>query len=67
MQEHVAELLLRDRLAVDLDDVARLHERVQLAGLAVDAHAAGLDQLVRLPARGDTGAGEEGIQPHELV
>ena len=34
-------------------------------GLAVHAHAAGLDQLVRLAARGDTGTSEEGIQTHE--
>ena len=54
VQEHVGEPLLRDRPAVHLDDVPRLDERVQLARLAVHAHAAGLDQLVRLAAGGDT-------------
>ena len=50
VQEHVAELLLRNAFPVHLDDVERLHERVQLARLTVHANAAGLDQLVRLPA-----------------
>ena len=40
VQEHVAELLLRDPLTVHLDDVARLHERVQLAR-ARRSHARG--------------------------
>ena len=66
VQEHVGERLLRDRPPVDLDGVGGLHERVQLPGLAVDAHAAGLDQLVGLPARRDAGAREVGVQPHAV-
>ena len=50
VQEHVRELLLCDRLPVDFDAVGGLHERVQLAGLAVDEHTPSLDQIVRLPA-----------------
>jgi hypothetical protein len=48
VQEHVGQRLEGDALAVELDAVAALDERVQLAGLAVDRDAAGLDQLVRL-------------------
>ena len=46
VQQHVREPLQLDALSVDLDAVARGDERVQLSGLAVDAHAPGLDQLV---------------------
>ena len=53
VEQHVGEPLRRDRLAVDLDAVARLDERVQLPRLAVDAHAAGLDQLVGAAPRRD--------------
>jgi hypothetical protein len=49
VQEHVRERLQRHPLAVDLDDVARAHEGVQLAGLPVHADAAGPDQLIRAP------------------
>ena len=59
VQQDVASSCFPTALAVDLDDVARRHERVQLARLAVDGHAAGLDQLVRRPARGDPGPGED--------
>ena len=64
VQEHVREALLRHRLPVDLDGVGRLHERVQLPRLAVDEHAAGLDQLVRLPARGHARACQVCVEPH---
>ena len=64
VQEHVGELLLRDRLAVDLDGVVGLDERVQLPRLAVDEHAAGLDQLVRLPARRHARACQVRVQTH---
>ena len=55
VQQDVRELLLRDTRPVHLDHVARLDERVQLPGRAVDGDAAGLDQLVGLPPRGDAG------------
>jgi hypothetical protein len=64
VQEYVGERLRLDRMAVDLHPVARLHEGVQLPGLAVDGHAAGLDQLVGAATRGDPGAGEVSVQPH---
>ena len=64
VQEHVGELLLRERLPVELDPVTRRDERVQLPGLAVDRDAAGLDQLVGTAPGGDAGAGEPGIQAH---
>ena len=44
MEEDVREALRLEPASVELDHVARLDERVQLAGPAVDAHAAGLDQ-----------------------
>jgi hypothetical protein len=56
--------LLRDLTAVDLDAVGSLDECVQLAGLAVDEHAARLDQLVGAAAGGDSGAGEIGVETH---
>jgi len=65
VQEHVAERLLRDPLTVDLDDVGARDERVQLAGLAVDPDAPRLDQLVGGATRGDTRAGEIGVQSHQ--
>ena len=46
VQQHVGEWLRLDRPAVHLHPVARFHERIQLPGLAVDCHPAGLDQLV---------------------
>ena len=64
VQQHVREPLLRERPSVELDAVARGHERVQLAGLAVHGDAAGLDQLVRATPRGDTGTREPGIEAH---
>ena len=47
VEEDVGETLGDDLGAVDLDPVATLHERVQRSGLAVDAYASGLDQIVR--------------------
>ena len=66
VEEQVRELLRRNLVAVDLDAVGLFDERVELAGLAVDADAACLDQVVRLAARGDAGAGEIGVQAHGL-
>ena len=54
----------RDLVAVDHDAVGLLDERVELAGLAVDEHAAGLDQVVGLAAGGDAGSREIGVQAH---
>ena len=65
VQEHVAELLLARPARRRPRRPRGLDERVQLAGLAVHLHAARLDQLVRLAARRDAGAGEEGVQAHE--
>ena len=65
VEQQVREPLQRDLAAVDLDAVGLLDEGVELARLAVDADAAGLDQVVGLAARGDAGAGEIGVQAHE--
>ena len=52
---------------------SRLHlvvcsdERVQLPDLAVDGDAPGLDQLVGLAARGDTGPREPCIEAHGVL
>jgi hypothetical protein len=62
VQQHVGEALLGEWLAVELDDVTRCDERVQLTWLAVDGDATGLDQLVGLAPRRDTGAPEPGVQ-----
>jgi len=64
VQQHVGELLPRNRLAVDEHLVSGLDERVQLAGRPIHLHPPGLDQLVGLAARRDTGAREEGVQSH---
>src|SRR5436190_7740925 len=64
VQEHVGERLEVDGPAVELDAVAALDERVQLSGLAVDGHAARLDQLVGLAAGGDAGTCEVRVEPH---
>ena len=65
VEEQMRELLLHDLAAVDLDAVGRLHERVELPRLAVDQHAARLDQVVGLAARGDSGPGEKRVEAHE--
>ena len=67
VQQDVRERLRRDALAVDLDDVPRADDRVELARLAVDPHAPVADQLVRPPPRRDTGAGEKRVQPHARI
>jgi len=64
VQEDVRVGLRLERAAVELDAVSGLDEGVQLARLAVHGHTAGLDQLVRPAARGDSGPREIGIQPH---
>ena len=53
-------------VAVDLDDVPRGDERVELTALTVDRDPARLDQLVRGAARGDTGAREVAVEAHAL-
>src|SRR2546423_4943386 len=63
----MGERLSPPRVPVEFDPVALGHERVQLTGLAVDGHAAGLDQLVCLPPRSDPGPGEVGVQAHERI
>ena len=65
VQEQVGERLLRDAARRRPRRGRALDERVQLAGLAVDGDAAGLDQVVGLAARGDAGAGEVGVEAHE--
>ncbi len=64
VEEHIREGLRRYALAVDLDDVARAHDRVQLAARSVDVNPPGDDELVRAPARGDSGASEVRVEPH---
>src|SRR2546428_3268880 len=67
VEQYVGEPPLGDRRTVELNRVAGRDERVQLARLAVDAHAAGLDQLVRAAPRGDPGAREVGVQAHTAM
>ena len=62
MEQHVREGLRRDALAVDLDDVPRADDRIQFATRSVDEDPPGDDELVRAPARRDSGAGEERVQ-----
>ena len=64
MEEHVREVLRDQVPPVEVDDVALVHECVQLAAHAVDAHAPGLDQLVGPAPRGDPGSRDVGVQPH---
>ena len=67
VEQDVGQLLLADRLAVDLDDVPRGDEGVQLAALAVDRDAARLDQLVGGPAGRDAGAREVAVESHPVI
>jgi uncharacterized protein with GYD domain len=64
VEEHVGERLELDSPPVELDPVPGGDEGIELPRLAVDADAAGLDQLVGLAAGGDPGAREVGIEPH---
>ena len=64
VQEQVRERLRRDLAAVDLDPVAGPDEGVELPRLAVDAHAAVLDQRVGAAAGGDARPGEKGVEAH---
>src|SRR5262249_48789843 len=64
VEEDVREALLRDPLPVHLDAVTLADERVQLSALAIDGHAARLDQLVGLSPRGDAGPGKVRVQSH---
>jgi len=67
VEKNVGERLRRDPLSVDLDDVSRSDDRVQLSGLAVHAHATGKNQLVSAAPRRNTGPSEECVQPHCLI
>src|SRR5439155_23811837 len=67
VQQGVREPLGGHLFPVHLDTVAPRDERVQLARLAVHAHAARLDQLVRTAARRDTGAGEISVETHAVI
>jgi hypothetical protein len=49
VEEDVREPLGRDGLPVDGDGVAGADERIEAAGLAVDADASRLDQLIGTP------------------
>jgi hypothetical protein len=64
VQKDVGEALRPDAAAVHLDHVAAADGAVQRAGLTVDPHAAGLDQLVGAAAGGDARPGEERVQSH---
>ena len=64
VEQDVRELLLADAVAVDLDDVPRGDERVELTAPTVDGDPARLDQLVRGAARGDAGAREVAVESH---
>src|SRR5438034_997520 len=65
VQEDVGEPLRGELTPVELDAIARLDEGVQRAGLAVYAHAAGLDELVGAAPRGDARTREVGIEAHD--
>ena len=67
VQEDVGQALLRQRAAVELDAVARLHEGVQLPALAVDGDAACLDQLVGAATRRHPGACQPRVQAHRTL
>ena len=67
VQQDVRERLRGDALPVDLDDIPRSDDGVELAALAVHHHAACRDQLVRPPPRRDARPGEERIQPHAPI
>ena len=58
VQQHVGERCFATGSPSTSTTSRGLDERVQLPGLAVHAHPAGLDQLVGLAARGDAGACE---------
>src|SRR5262249_5431497 len=64
VEQYVSECLSLERPAVQLDAVALRHERVELPRLTVDCDPPGLDPLRGLPARGDPGPGEVGVQTH---
>jgi len=64
VEQNVGEPLRCDLAAVDLDAISRQHERIELTRLAVDEHAAGLDQVVGLATRRDAGPGEIGVEAH---
>ena len=67
VQEDVGERLTLDALTVDLDDVALAHDRVQLADLAVHAHAPVADEIVRTPSRSDSGTREVRVEAHGRI
>ena len=67
VQQQMRERLLPHNASVDLDDVARLDDGVQLAGFSVDPDATRLDQLVSPPPRRDAAAGEERIETHPRI
>ena len=65
VQKDVRESLRHEQAPVEVDDVARLDERVQLAAHAVDPYAAGLDQLVGAAPGSNPGARKVGVQTHD--
>ena len=64
VQEHVGELLPATGSPSTSTSSPGSTNVFSSPRLAVDLHPARLDQLVGLAARGDAGAGEEGVQPH---
>jgi hypothetical protein len=64
VQQDVGKALRRHLAPIELDSIATPDERVQLTQLPVHSDPPGLDQLVRLTARGHTRAGEIGVQAH---
>jgi hypothetical protein len=67
VEQNVGELLLPDAVAVDLDDIPRGDEGVELTTRPVDGDAACLDQLVRGAAGRDAGAGEIAVESHATI
>jgi len=54
-----------NKFAIDLDVVALVGLRAEVgASLAIDSNASRCDQFITVPARSDTGGGEETIQAH---
>ena len=62
VEQDVRNALLGEQPAVEANVVVRADESVQLPWLSVDGDPPGLDQVVGLPPRGDSGARDERVQ-----
>jgi hypothetical protein len=54
-----------NKFAIHLDVITRVRLRAEVsAGFTVDSDSPGRDQFIAVPARSDTGSGEEAVQAH---